>query len=532
MQFPLPWKPLCLGLVAGLAVSTAGCDGFKEQVARRIVAAAAGATRVDRGFHVIDGHVVFLDSNAGEGKIKRIVAGADVKTFRACEQPSNAFALFAVDNRHVFMAELYRVVVIAGADPATFELLTPTGRFSRDANRVYYLGVAIEGADPASFKVVQSPFGRDDRRAYVGTIPIPVRDSATWAPLERGTAERPWHQVHDEKFPRPHKELSGSGWSKDSVQVYWGESSIDGADPARFETCGRFYAKDGRHVYHGGNIVAGADPATFAAHDGPFIGDTGVPSGPGPDAHDAQREYKSGRVYDRKAIPRKVAPPADRPSDFADGATKEVLGRLAGGETRESAIRDITTAPDGYAPPVLYEVASALFADGRKDEAMFWFYLGQLRARSDSNKLNDASGQRTVAVFNERHGSRINRHAFKDLNKLRKVVGDVIAWDRTHQRTYDPRWITDGAGGRSGELFDERRWPRIDDAAREKYQRDFEDAVRKAASEVDADGDGIISDEEREAYQENGPARRRRSAHRQLPPRLETHAGFAGQPCS
>jgi hypothetical protein len=253
----------------------------------------------------------------------------------------------------------------------------------------------------------------------------------------------------------------------------------------------------------------GADPATFAAHNGPFIGDTGIPSGPGPDAHDAQREYKSGRVYDRQPIPRQVAPPADWPSDFADGATKEALGRLAGDATRESAIRDITTAPDSYAPPALYEVASALFADGRKDEAMFWFYLGQLRARSDANKRTDAGGQRMVAVFNERHGSHINRHAFKDLNKFRKAVGDAVAWDRTHQRTYDPRWITDAAEGRSGELVDETRWPRIDEAAREKYQRDFEDAVRMAASEVDANGDGIISDEEREAYQANGPARRR-----------------------
>ena len=141
---------------------------------------------------------------------------------------------------------------------------------------------------------------------------------------------------------------------------------------------------------------------------------------------------------------------------------------------------------------------------------MFWFYLGQLRARSDANKHKDASGQRMVSGFNERHGSRINRHAFKDLNKLRKVVGDVVAWDRTHQRTYDPRWVTDGPGGPSGELCDERRWQQIDEATRGQYERDFEDAVRTAASDVDADGDGIISDEEREAYQENGPARRRK----------------------
>lgn len=507
MHHPVRWKTPCLEFVAVLAVSMAGCDGFKKNVARQIVAAAR-ATRVDRGFRVADGRVLFIDSNAGEGTIKRVVAEADVKTFRACEQPANAFALFAVDHKRVFMAEVYHVVVLADADPATFEVLTPMGRYARDVNRVYYLGVAIEGADPASFKVVQSPFGRDGHRAYVGTIPIPVRDIATWTPLERGTAQRPWRQVDDQKSSQPHTELTGGGWSKDSMQVYWGELPIEGADAATFETCGRFYAKDHRHVYHAGAVVAGAEPATFVAHDGPFIGDTGIPSGPGPDAHDARRAYRSGRVDDRQPIARQGAPLADGASGDADGATKNVLVRLADGATRESAIRDVTTAPDGYAPPVLYAVASALCADGRKDESLFWFYLGQLRGRSDADKRKDGNGQRMIAGFNERYGGPINRHAFKDLNKLRKVVGDVVDWDRTHRRTYDPRWILDGAGGRSGALADETRWRRIDEAAREKYQQDFDEVMRTATHDVDANGDGIISDEEREAFQENGPARR------------------------
>lgn len=81
MLFAVRWKRPCLGLIAMLAVSTAGCDGFKKHVARQIVAAAR-ATRVDCGFRVTDGRVLFFDSNPGEGTIKRLVAEADVKTFR------------------------------------------------------------------------------------------------------------------------------------------------------------------------------------------------------------------------------------------------------------------------------------------------------------------------------------------------------------------------------------------------------------------------------------------------------------------
>lgn len=299
MPFPIRATSLLMGAMAILAPTLTGCDGCKKQIARQMIAAAARATKVDRGFHVIDGDVVFLDWNAGDGKINRKVAEADPKTFRTFEQPSIARALFAADNNHVFMAELYRVVVIAGADPKTFEVLTSDGSFARDSKNAFYVGVALKDAHPASFQVIKSPFAKDEKRAYVGTIPIPVQDIASWTPLERGHAEDPWYRPHNEKFPKPHDGLTGRGWSQDKVQVYWGHRPVKDADSATFEALGQFYAKDSQRVYFGGQVIEGADSATFVAHDGPFIGDSGMYSGPGPDAHDAQRQYKSGRVHNR-----------------------------------------------------------------------------------------------------------------------------------------------------------------------------------------------------------------------------------------
>lgn len=299
MPFRFQSLTLLAGVVAGLLVTATGCDGCRRQLGRQVVAVLKQTTKVDRGFHIDNGEVVFMDWNAGSGKIRQRIPEADALTFRACEQPMKAPWLFAVDGTHVFVAELYRAVVVEDADPRTFELFTPDGRFSRDAKRVFYSGVAIADADPASFLVIDPPFGKDKTRAYVGTIPIHVLDINSWKPLARGWAEDPWYRPHEKKFPRPHTELSSQGWSKDDEQVYWGHLPMPEVESATFEALDRFYAKDDRFVYFGRDLIEDADPETFVVSDGPFIEGTDMRIGSGPDASDARRQYKSGRVYSR-----------------------------------------------------------------------------------------------------------------------------------------------------------------------------------------------------------------------------------------
>src|SRR4051794_33882732 len=48
------------------------------------------------------------------------------------------------------------------------------------------------------------------------------------------------------------------------------------------------------------------------------------------------------------------------------------------GPARGKIVTTIVTKPENFAPPVLYVLSSVLFEDDRKDEAMFWFYAGQL----------------------------------------------------------------------------------------------------------------------------------------------------------
>ena len=85
-------------------------------------------------------------------------------------------------------------------------------------------------------------------------------------------------------------------------------------------------------------------------------------------------------------------------------------------------------------PATYYILAEKLFAAGKKDEAVFWFYAGQLRFRfhATANPKADPSGDPALlASMNESLGEPINRYAFGDLKTLHKTLDSVLAWDQT-----------------------------------------------------------------------------------------------------
>src|SRR5688572_5798969 len=65
---------------------------------------------------------------------------------------------------------------------------------------------------------------------------------------------------------------------------------------------------------------------------------------------------------------------------------------------KETTINAVRATPENYAPPVFYALSSVLFDMGEKDDATFWFYVGQLRARFDANRCADSSARQAVSV--------------------------------------------------------------------------------------------------------------------------------------
>ena len=156
-----------------------------------------------------------------------------------------------------------------------------------------------------------------------------------------------------------------------------------------------------------------------------------------------------------------------------------MIERLAAREA--AAVEQVLAAPERYNPAVLYALSAALFEQDRKRQAAFWFYSGQLKARSDANKALDTSAHQAVSVLNERYGGPINTWTFQDRALLRTVVERVVEADREAARGYDPRWIAvhglDAFTEDTLRFVDESAWPDIDETTRSDYLENFNRAM-------------------------------------------------------
>lgn len=108
---------------------------------------------------------------------------------------------------------------------------------------------------------------------------------------------------------------------------------------------------------------------------------------------------------------------------------------------KKQIIESIIKNPNDYNPPVLYALSRELFKQGDKDEATFWFYVAQLRARYNANLCMDNSAKQAVSVLNKEYGPDINKYAFQDIDKLEKIVNKVVSFVRLNNENYDNRWI-------------------------------------------------------------------------------------------
>lgn len=156
---------------------------------------------------------------------------------------------------------------------------------------------------------------------------------------------------------------------------------------------------------------------------------------------------------------------------------------------KKAVIAAIRAAPENYAPPVFYQLSNVLFEKGEQDDAAFWFYAGQLRARFDANRCADTSARDAVSVLNMQFGSPINEYMFKDIPKLKLLIPRVVEWDRKTPHNYDHRWINlhgmsammSGLGG-SGSVkpvlsLPEDQWNDIAEKTRKDYLEGFQQAM-------------------------------------------------------
>jgi hypothetical protein len=107
------------------------------------------------------------------------------------------------------------------------------------------------------------------------------------------------------------------------------------------------------------------------------------------------------------------------------------------------SIEQLKNGIENQHPAYFYYLAKKLFVAGQKDDAVFWFYAGQLRYRVylavNKDKLDPSGDPAVFSALSEEVGRPINEYAFGDIPQLAKTIDAVIAWDQSHDNALTPR---------------------------------------------------------------------------------------------
>lgn len=96
---------------------------------------------------------------------------------------------------------------------------------------------------------------------------------------------------------------------------------------------------------------------------------------------------------------------------------------------------------EGDHPAGYYRRAADLLREGRRDEAVFVFYLGQLRFRTHLAARPELPRDRDAALFaslSEVVGRPVNEYAFGDIPALDRTLKAVMAYDAANPDAFTP----------------------------------------------------------------------------------------------
>ncbi|MDV2858875.1 hypothetical protein [Oceanimonas sp. CAM02] len=159
--------------------------------------------------------------------------------------------------------------------------------------------------------------------------------------------------------------------------------------------------------------------------------------------------------------------------------SQQAMDDIAAGKA--DTINTILQDPNSYAPPVLYLMSAIMFDNDYEDQGTFWYYVAQLRARSDANKSGDNTTHAAVSQLNKQFGVRIGPHSMGNPDRLQAIVNQVLQWDSEQIRDYDPRWIAlqgrDVATETTIDFAPEAKWQEINALTRNQYRQGLEQAL-------------------------------------------------------
>lgn len=124
------------------------------------------------------------------------------------------------------------------------------------------------------------------------------------------------------------------------------------------------------------------------------------------------------------------------------GVCTTARAALSPDDVKKLAPTEIEAALPNEHPSSLYGYAWRLFGDGKKDEAVFWFYVGQLRYRIylEAMPAVDPSGDPALfASLNATIGQTINEYAGGDPKQWATQIEKALKWDDEHVNGLAPK---------------------------------------------------------------------------------------------
>lgn len=114
---------------------------------------------------------------------------------------------------------------------------------------------------------------------------------------------------------------------------------------------------------------------------------------------------------------------------FADRALEQAVAAKD-----PKAVQRVIKEAATVEPLLLMQAAVGLLESGQRDQAVFWFYAGQLRARYWPTLQGQNAQILTILLMTI--GEQVNAEAFRDIPALVKTLDAVVAWD---EKTF-ARW--------------------------------------------------------------------------------------------
>ncbi len=181
-------------------------------------------------YKINNNSVEHVSWNAGQGKVIKVIDGADPSTFVQLlewygkdrnaaywkhikiknAEPTTFIPInnyYAVDANNAYVTERY----IKGSDGGTFEYIGHN--WSKDKSNYYYTGQPLDICDKTSFKIIPDEFPSraiDDRCYYYQWNTVPVKN-------------------------RNNLQVLPSEYAKDNLHVYWGNIIVKEADVSSFD---------------------------------------------------------------------------------------------------------------------------------------------------------------------------------------------------------------------------------------------------------------------------------------------------------